>query len=168
MPSAPRPCRLCGVVSRHYASMPSIQHYALTNTLAALEDLSRGDSVTRLRVGLKDGTVLDGTLESASLTHLALVLPNAQARLVPASEIRSVHSARRRPLRKLAVLGLGIILGTAGVGVLYQVPLLRPHFASVVGVFLLLGAAGAMQVVRRTVLGEWMTSWETLYDSERG
>ena len=144
--------------------MAPVRHVSLTHALAGLQNLRRADTPVQLRVGLQDGTVLDGTLQAASPTYVTLVLANAQAHHIPAANIRSVHRAHRRPLRMLAVLGLGVVLGTAGVGLLHQIPLLRSHFTTVVGAFLLLGAASAMQLVQHTRLGQWLRSWETLFD----
>jgi hypothetical protein len=148
--------------------MLPVQHPGLTRALTTLSQLQLSDSVVRLRVGLVDGTVLDGVLHSASADHVSIVLPRAQARYIAARDIRSVHRARRRPLRKLGLLALGIILATAAVVAMYEVPFLREHLPQAVGIFVLLAAAGATQVIARTGLGGWLTSWESLFDTRPG
>jgi hypothetical protein len=85
--------------------------------------------------------------------------------LVRVDEIRSVYRARRRRLRWLAVVAGGILAATAVIVGMSEVPLLRADMARAVGIFLLLGAALAMQVVAKTGLGAWLTAWETVFEA---
>jgi hypothetical protein len=138
---------------------------SLTHALSSLGGLDQGAATVRLRVGLWDGSVVEGTLLSASEKQLSVLLPGAQARLVRVDEIRSVYRARRRPLRWLAVVAGGILTATAVIVGMSEVPLLRAHMPRAVGVFLILGAALAMQVVARTDLGAWLTAWEAMFEA---
>lgn len=141
---------------------------ALSNALTAL-DQSRGRGAeVRLRVGLLDGIVVDGFLLSASADHLSLRLPSAQARYIPADQIRSVHLATRRALRELAPVSL-IILGTTGALIpLARSDLLRSHLPTVVGSLVLLEFAFLVFLMKRTALGSWLTAWKTLFDDRVG
>lgn len=145
--------------------MLPVLHPGLTHALSSLGRLDQGAAPVRLRVGLWDGSVVEGTLLSASENHLSVVLPGAQARLVRVDEIRSVYRARRRRLRWLAVVAGGILAATAVIVGMSEVPLLRADMARAVGIFLLLGAALAMQVVAKTGLGAWLTAWETVFEA---
>ncbi len=145
--------------------MLPVQHLGLTNALAVLAPLQQQDTEVRLRVELADGSVLDGTLLSASADHLALRLPQAQARHIPVVEIRSVHQAVRRPVRELALLTVPILGATAAIVGIAQVPLLRAHLPRAVSILVLFGVALASLVVAKTGLRDWITGWKTLFDS---
>ncbi len=117
-----------------------------------------------MRVGLPDGSVIDGFLLSAASDHLSIRLPDARARYIPVDQICSVHLARRRPFRELVPVS-GIIIGATtvlvGIGML---PALRPYLMRIAGVLAVLGFALVVHLVRRTALGDWLTSWKTLFD----
>ena len=144
--------------------MLPILHRNLTHALNGLSKLDRGPAPVRLRVRLWDGSLVEGTLLSASESHVSLVLPGARARLVRVDEIRSVYRARRRWLRWLAVVTGGIITATAGIAWMSEIPLLSSDVRAV-AIFLLLGAALAMQIVTKTSLGAWLTAWEPLFET---
>jgi len=148
--------------------MLPVSHRGLTHALSGLGRLEQGDNTVRLRVELWNGSVVDGILLSASESHLSVVLPEAQARFVRVDEIRSVHRARRRRLRWLAVVAGAILAATTIIVGLSEVPLLRAHMPTAVGILVLLGAALAMQLVTKTGMGAWLTAWETLFEAPDG
>jgi hypothetical protein len=136
----------------------------LAQSLEDLSPLARGDQELRLRVGLLDGTVVDGALLSASAQHVSLRLDGAQARLVPAADISSLHLAVRRPLREFVLVG-GLIFTVTGVLVgVVSLGWARPHLPQIAGGLAALGFALIVLLKRRTGLGHWLTSWRTLFD----
>jgi hypothetical protein len=144
------------------------RHSALAHALTALDQLQQADEEIRLRVGLPDGSVVDGFLLSASADHLSLRLPSAKAQYIPADQIHSVHMAKRRSVRELAPVSV-IILGTvAAIAALDRVPALHPHLPRMVGGLVLLEFAFLVFLMRRTALGSWLTSWKTLFDVRAG
>jgi len=141
---------------------------ALSSALGALDESRGRGAKVRLRVGLLDGTVVDGILVSASADHLSLLLPSAQARYIPADQVRSVHQATRRPLRELAPVSLIILGTTAAVIPLARSDLLRSHLPTIVGSLVLLEFAFLVFLMKRTALGSWLTAWKTLFDGRGG
>ncbi len=148
--------------------MLPVRHSGLAPALIALNAAHTGDQPVRLRVGLRDGSVVDGFLDSASAEHLSLRLPSAQARYVAVDQIRSVHLAVSRPLRGLLPVAV-IVAGTTGTLIpLWQVASLRPHLPMIVAGLVLLEFAGLALLMRRTALGGWLTAWKTLFDDQAG
>jgi hypothetical protein len=145
--------------------MPPARHAALTHALMTLARLHGGDEEIRLRVGLHDGSVLDGFLVSASPEHLALRLPTAKAQYVPADQIRSVHVAQRRPFRELAAVVVLILGATAAVVGIARIAVLLPYLPRIAGGLAILGFALIVLLKRRTSLGHWLTAWRTLFDT---
>lgn len=141
------------------------QRTTLSQSLADLVPATRADQEVRLRVGLQGGTVLEGVLISVSPQHLSLRLPDAQARLVPADEIHSIHLAVRRPFRELLVVTCLILGCTTAVVAIASVTRLRPELPTIGGGLAVLGFAGISVLQRRTRLGPWLTSWRTLFDA---
>ena len=141
---------------------------ALSNALTSLDQPRERGGEIRLRIGLLDGTVVDGFLISASADHLSLRLTSAQARYIPADQIRSLHMATRRPLRELAPVSLIILATTGAVIPLARSELLRSHLPTVVGSLVLLEFAFLVFLMRRTALGNWLTAWKTLFDDRVG
>lgn len=121
----------------------------------------------RLRVGLRDGAVVEGTLHSASSSHLSLVLDNARAQLIPASDISSLHIGVRRSGREFLLVTILILGATTVVVAAYFIEWLRPYIPRLAGVLALLGLALIAVLKRRTGLGQWLTSWQTLFDARK-
>jgi len=144
--------------------MLPVRRAALSHALTVVAQLEAREQAVRLRVGLQDGTVLDGDLISASTDHLSLRLPVAQARYVPADQICSVHLAHRRPFRELAVVAVGIVAATATLVASASVPLLRAHVTQGAEVVITLGIGILGVLMARTGLRNWLTSWQTLVD----
>jgi hypothetical protein len=144
------------------------RHSALTRALTALDHLQKADEEVRLRVGLPDGSVVDGFLLSAAADHLSLRLPSAKAQYIPADQIHSVHLARRRSFRELAPVSVIILGTTAAIAALYRVPGLHPHLPRIVGGLVILEFALLVLLMKRTALGSWLTSWKTLFDVRTG
>jgi len=126
----------------------------------------------RLRVSLTDGTVVVGSLLSASPDHVSLRLGAAQARRYPAEEIRSLHRARPRRGREWALASVGILSGTAILVGIASVPGVRAYFgghAQTLFLVIFYAGVGLLTVaLARTGLREWLTRWEALSaESER-
>lgn len=140
----------------------------MSQALVGLAPLRERDAGARLRVGLEDGSVADGLLLSASADHLSLRLPGAQARHIPAEQIRSVHLAHPHRAREWAVAGAGILLATAGLAGLTALPgigtYLRGHAQTAFGMVFYAGAGLLLLLLARTGLRDWLTRWETLVD----
>ncbi len=136
----------------------------------ALDDLTasaRTDQEVRLRVGLRDGAVIDGVLLSASSDHVSLRLNDARAQLIEAGEISSISMAVRRPGREL-LLVVPLILGaTAVVIASYALGVRAPYLARIAGGSAVLGFAAITVLKRRTRLGDWLTSWRAVFDARR-
>lgn len=145
--------------------MLPVRHTALPQALIALRDAPPTDRDVRLRVGLRDGEVVDGVLESASAEHLSLRLASAQARYVPADQIRSVHLAVERPLRGLLPVAVIVLGTTAALIPIWQVEWLRSRLPEIVAGLVLLEVAGLALLQRHTALGGWLTAWRTLYEA---
>jgi len=94
--------------------------------------------------------VLDGFLLTASPDHLSLRLPSAQARLIPADEIRSIYLARRRPVRELLPVTLVILGATAGLVGLARFPILESWFSRSAMWLAILGFALSLEAAVRT------------------
>ena len=140
---------------------------ALSHALTAVAQLQERDTEVRLRIGLQDGSVVDGFLISASAEHLSLRLTSAKARYIPADQIHSVHMATRRPFRELVPVS-GVILGaTAALVGFARIPVLLPYLPRLAGGLAILGFAGVALLMKRTALGSWLTAWKTLFDASR-
>lgn len=122
----------------------------------------------RLRVGLRDGAVVEGTLHSASPSNLSLLLDNANAQLIPASDISSLHVAVRRSGREFLLATILILGATTVVVAAYFIAWLRPHIPRLAGILALLGVGLIAVLKRRTGLGQWLTSWQTLFGARKG
>ena len=144
------------------------QRDPLSQALVALAPMRELDTGVRLRVGLADDSVADGMLLSASSDHVSLRLPGAQARHIPAEQIRFLHLARPRREREWALAGVGILLGTAGVVGLTSLPwvggYLRTHAQTAFGVVFYAGVGLSVLLLARTGLRDWLTRWEILLD----
>jgi hypothetical protein len=116
-------------------------------------------------VGLWEG-VVEGTLISASVDHLSLLLPGAEARYLRTEEILSLQLARPRRLREWLLAGSGIAAATAALVGLATVPGIRLDRDIKTGFLVLFyfGAGLLALLLAKTRLQRWLTSWETLFD----
>ncbi|MEP6574433.1 MAG: hypothetical protein ABJD11_17160 [Gemmatimonadota bacterium] len=118
----------------------------------------------RIRIGLMDGSMMEGTLISASPDHISLMLPTVRAEYIPAESIRSVAVAEPRPVRELLPVSLVIVAATAVLVGLAQFPALTPYFPRIAGGLAIFGLVGIVQLKRRTRVGGWLTSWKALFE----
>lgn len=138
----------------------------LTEALTTVAGLQHLDQQARLRVGLTDGSVVDGVLISASTGHVSLLLPTSKAQYIAAEHISSVHLATRRAGREFIIVG-GIVVGVTAVIVgVAQVPLLLSHLPRIAGSLTIFAFAGVVLLKRRTALGSWLTAWKTLFEAD--
>jgi hypothetical protein len=137
----------------------------VSRALDELAPSAHTDTEVRLRVGLRNGTVVDGILLSASSDHVSLRLSDATAQLVAAGDISSLSIATRRPVREFLLVTILILAATTVVVVAYTLGVRAPYLAQIAAGSALLGFAAIAVLKRRTRLGRWLTSWRTLFDA---
>jgi hypothetical protein len=140
----------------------------LSQALDTLAPLTMRDTAVRLRLGLTDGSVVEGFLISASREHLSLRMVPDQARYFPAEQIRSLHVAVPRRGREWALASVGIVGATAAVIGLTSLPAvgvyLRTHIQRAFGVVFYLGIGLLVILLAKTGLHDWLTRWDPLVD----
>lgn len=148
--------------------LPAPRPPGLTWALTSLSADGKLAAGVRLRVGLLDGSGLEGDLISASPEHLSLLLPSLEARYLRAAELRSLHLATPRRAREWALAGVAVAGTTAAlVGLAATIPweYVQNNVQRAFVVLFYAGAGLLSILLAKTRLRAWLTRWECLFDA---
>jgi len=142
---------------------------ALSSGLAAIQTQQARGTEVRLRIRGVNGAMVEGPLVSAEQGHVAIRARHGGVIDFAPEQIGALAIARPRRGREWVLAGVGIVAGTAAIGGLVSLPVVGEYLRSNVQVaFQVVFFAGvAVLIVLRagTQLRDWLTRWETLFDT---
>lgn len=120
----------------------------------------------QVRIRTREGVLVGGQLNSASLQHVSVIESGlGERREIAAQDIAAVYVAVPHRGKEWLLAGAGITLGTAamvGISLLPGVDLSRNSQGAFAVVFV--AGVGAMHLLLRTRLRSWLARWELWYD----